>query len=288
MSTNIKYVALANVRWNDTPSDKLIPCASNSEVICIRADGIDTMTPGEQAAFIFGWLSRDREHYKQYPVEIKFALYKTCGNTVDATLTDTPSAFIDPEEQDTTPAEVNEQPASVAEKEHNNNASCFGLLEEPQEEVEQTAMLPSLTSATSELLTVREISHLTGVSYTTAGRRIHRARLEPAMVIRGKRLFDSKKVLDVFNTNPHSLLVETKLNPAKQPEAFIDFMSMVREHKITRNTLENLIAMGLPGMMAYKKVTPQVFDEVDSPPYKYIFEKEAYYKLYNEYINNEL
>lgn len=288
MSKNIKYVALANVRWNDTPADKLIPCASNSEVICIRADGIDTMTPGEQAAFIFGWLSRDRAHLKQYPVEIKFALYETCSNIIDAAITDTPSESIGPEEQDDTPTEVNAQPISVSEKEHNNNASCFGLLEEPQEEVDQTAMLPSLASATSELLTVREISKLTGVSYTTAGRRIHRARLEPAMVIRGKRLFDSKKVLDVFNTNPYSLLVETKLNPAKQPEAFIDFMSMVREHKITRNTLENLIAMGLPGMMVYKKVIPQVFNEVDSPPYKYIFEKEAYYKLYNEYINNEL
>jgi hypothetical protein len=63
---------------------------------------------------------------------------------------------------------------------------------------------------------------------------------------------------------------------------------MVKEHKITRNTLDNLIAMGLPGVMAYKKVTPQVFEEVDSPPYKYVFEKEAYYKLYNDYINNEL
>lgn len=288
MNSDIKYVALANVRWNDTPADNLIPCASNSEVICIRADGIDTMTPGEQAAFIFGWLSRDREHLKQYPVEIKFALYETCSNIIDATITDTSSEPIGPEEQNDAPTEVNEQPISVAEKEHNNNVSCFGLLEEPQEEVDQTAMLPSLASATSELLTVREISKLTGVSYTTAGRRIHRARLEPAMVIRGKRLFDSKKVLDVFNTNPYSLLVETKLNPAKQPEAFIDFMSMVREHKITRNTLENLIAMGLPGMMVYKKVIPQVFNEVDSPPYKYIFEKEAYYKLYNEYINNEL
>lgn len=288
MSTNIKYVALANVRWNDTPSDKLIPCASNHEVICIKADGIDTMTPGEQAAFIFGWLSRDRAHLKQYPVEIKFALYETCGNTVDATLTDTPSESISPEEQDDTPAEANEQPESVAEKEQNNNVSCFGLLEYPQEEVEQTAMLPSLTSATSELLTIKEISNLTGLSYTTAGRRIRRARLKPAITVRGKRLFDSKKVLDVFNTNPYSLLVETKLNPAKQPEAFIDFMSMVREHKITRSTLENMIAMGLPGRMVYKKVTPQVFDEVDSPPYKYIFEKEAYYKLYNEYINNEL
>lgn len=281
MNSDIKYVALANVRWNDTPADKLIPCASNHESIYIHTDNIATMSPNEQAAFIFGWLSRDRAHLKQYPVEIKFALYETCSNIVDAVITDTPSECICPEEQ-------NDAPTEVAEKEHNNNVSCFGLLEEPQEEVDQPAMLPSLASTTSELLTVREISKLTGVSYTTAGRRIHRARLEPAMVIRGKRLFDSKKVLDVFNTNPYSLLVETKLNPAKQPEAFIDFMSMVREHKITRNTLENLIAMGLPGMMVYKKVIPQVFDEVDSPPYKYIFEKEAYYKLYNEYISNEL
>lgn len=289
MNPSVKYVALVNVRWNDTPSDELIPCASNHEVICIRADSIDTMTPSEQAAFIFGWLSRDR-HYssKQYPVEIKFALYETCGNIVDAIITDTPSESICPEEQNDAPTEVNEQPISVAEKEHNNNVSCFGLLEEPQEEADQTAMLPSLAATTSELLTVREISNLTGLSYTTASRRIHRARLEPVMTIRGKRLFDSKKILDVFNSNPYSLLVETKLNPAKQPEAFIDFMSMVREHKITRNTLDNLIAMGLPGMMVYKKVIPQVFNEVDSPPYKYIFEKEAYYKLYNEYINNEL
>ena len=155
-----KYVALVNVRWNDTPSDELIPCASNHEVICIRADGIDTMTPSEQAAFIFGWLSRDR-HYssKQYPVEIKFALYETCGNIVDAIITDTPSESICPEEQNDAPTEVNEQPISVAEKEHNNNVSCFGLLEEPQEENYKPRMsTKSATKAALEHLTIAECS----------------------------------------------------------------------------------------------------------------------------------
>lgn len=304
MNTSIKYIILANVRYNDSLEDKLTPNVSNQEIICTHAHGIDTMTPSEQAAFIFGWLSRDRHYNKQYPVEIKFAVYNTSGDVIDASLTDTSS------EEVTTEEVVSEE--SIVEKVcdtqepviKNNNATCFGLLEPSQQQSDTAPMptcvdtletaqtedlpLPAFTQAHSEFLTVDELSRLYGISNTTVNRKLHRARLEPAMVIRGKRVFDSKKALEVFKSDHYSLLAKTKLNPAKCPEAFIDFAYMVKEHKITRNTLDNLIAMGLPGVMAYKKVTPQVFDEVDSPPYKYVFEKEAYYKLYNAYINNEL
>lgn len=313
MSTNVKYVALANVRWNDTPSDKLIPCASNSEVICIQADGIDTMTPSEQAAFIFGWLSRDRNQFKQYPVEINFSVYNVCGDAVNAVLVAGPSEQLNTEEitvekaggEESAVEEVCDSQEPVIK---NNNATCFGLLEPSQQQPTTSAdmlplascmgplesaqtedlPLPAFTQAHSEFLTVDELARLHGISNTTVNRKLHRARLEPVMVIRGKRVFDSKKALAVFKSDHYSLLVKTKLNPAKCPDAFIDFAYMVKEHKITRNTLDNLIAMGLPGMMVYKKEIPQVFNEVDSPPYKYVFEKEAYYKLYNEYINNEL
>lgn len=313
MNTSIKYIVSAHVRWNDTPSDKLTPCASNHEIICIQADGIDTMTPNEQAAFIFGWLSRDRAYCHQYPVEINFSVYNVCGNTVNAVLVDGPSEQLSTEEitaeevssEESTVEKVCDTPEPVIK---NNNATCFGLLEPSQQqptteadmlplasctgplETAQTEdlPLPAFTQTHSEFLTVDELARLHGLSNTTANRKLHRARLEPAMVIRGKRVFDAKKALAVFKSDHYSLLTKTKLNPAKCPDAFIDFAYMVKEHKITRNTLDNLIAMGLPGMLTYKKVTPQVFDEVDSPPYKYVFEKEAYYKLYNAYINNEL
>lgn len=312
MNTSIKYIVSANVRWNDTPSDKLIPCAGNHEIIYIQTDGIDTMTPTEQAAFIFGWLSRDREHFKQYPVEINFSVYSVCGDTVSAVLVAGPSGQLNTEE--VTTEEVGNEESTVEKvcdtQEpviKNNNATCFGLLEPSQQQATATDMLslascmgslesaqtedlplPTFTQAPSEFLTIDELARLHGLSNTTVNRKIRRARLEPAMVIRGKRVFDAKKALEVFKSDHYSLLVKTKLNPAKCTDAFIDFAYMVKEHKITRNTLDNLIAMGLPGVMAYKKVTPQVFNEVDSPPYKYIFEKEAYYRLYNEYINNEL
>lgn len=308
MNSSIKYVILAHARYNDSLEDKLVPTVSNQETICTFATGIDTMTPSEQAAFIFGWLSRDRHYSKQYPVEIKFAVYNTSGDVIDATLTDIASEKITAEEVDNEESAVEEVCDTHELIIKNNNADCFGLLEPSQQQPTTAAdmlplascmgplesaqteelPLPAFTQAHSEFLTVDELARLHGISNTTANRKIRRARLEPAMVIRGKRVFDAKKALAVFKSDHYSLLVKTKLNPAKCPDAFIDFAYMVREHKITRNTLDNLIAMGLPGMMVYKKVIPQVFNEVDSPPYKYIFEKEAYYKLYNEYISNEL
>jgi hypothetical protein len=308
MNTSIKYIILANVRYNDSLEDKLTPNVSNQEIICTHAHGIDTMTPSEQAAFIFGWLSRDRHYNKQYPVEIKFSVYNTNGDVIDATLTDTSSEEVTTEEVVSEEASVEKVCDTQEPVIKNNNATCFGLLEPSQQQPATEAdmlplascmgplesaqtedlPLPAFTQAPSEFLTIDELSRLYGLSTTTINRKIRRARLEPAMVIRGKRVFDAKKALAVFKSDHYSLLVKTKLNPAKCPEAFIDFAYMVKEHKITRNTLDNLIAMGLPGVMAYKKVTPQVFEEVDSPPYKYVFEKEAYYKLYNDYINNEL
>ena len=308
MNTPIKYVIIINARYNDSLEDKLVATNSNQETICTYAEGIDTMTPSEQAAFIFGWLSRDRHYRHQYPVEIKFSVYNSNGNVIDATLTDTASEEVTTEEvasEESTVEKVCDTQEPVIK---NNNATCFGLLEPSQQQLAtgadmlplascmgplETAQtedlpLPAFTQAPSEFLTIDELSRLYGLSNTTVNRKIRRARLEPVMVIRGKRVFDSKKALEVFTSDHYSLLAKTKLNPAKCPEAFIDFAYMVKEHKITRNTLDNLIAMGLPGVMAYKKVTPQVFNEVDSPPFKYIFEKEAYYKLYNAYINNEL